>query len=163
MMDVIVDDDLDATLQSHIVAQDWIQKALQTSFDILQHPHVDVDVCIRFASDKTVQTLNATWRDKDAVTDVLSFPMQEADALNFDESLGDMILALPFVLQEAARLELPDDAHQLHLIVHSLLHLLGYDHIEDDDAIIMQRLECRIMQALDLHHPYPDITLSSCF
>jgi len=161
-MDVVIDDDLDDAWRSDIVAENEIKQALQTSLDILAYPQVDIDVCIRFASDKTVQTLNVTWRDKDAVTDVLSFPMQEADVLNFDESLGDMILALPFVLQEAERLMLSPQAHQLHLIVHSLLHLLGYDHIQDDEALVMQTLECRIMRALQLHHPYPEIRISSC-
>lgn len=156
-MDVLIDDDLDADLQANIVATDLIQQALQVTFKTLAYPDVLADVCIRFASDEAVQTLNATWRDKDAVTDVLSFPMQEGDALNVHEPLGDMILALPFVLQEAARLEVPPQAHQLHLIVHSLLHLLAYDHIHDEDALQMQGLECRIMEALKLHQPYPDM------
>jgi len=161
-MDILVDDDLDTVLQGSVVDSQRIHQALKTCLNVIGQAEVEPDVCVRFASNEAVQTLNATWRHKDCVTDVLSFPMQEADELSLDEPLGDMILALPFVLQEAARLECPADAHQLHLITHSMLHLLGYDHIEEEDAKLMQTLECRIMKALHLHHPYPDVVLSSC-
>jgi len=115
-------------------------------------PHV----CIRFAADAEIQALNRQWRDKDSVTDVLSFPMQEAP---FDaaESLGDIALAVAFVGQEAARLERPLAAHCLHLIIHATLHLLGFDHIDDAEAMQMQQLEKEAMQRMGLHDPYPDL------
>jgi probable rRNA maturation factor len=157
MIDLIVDDDLDGEIQTNIVDMERIQEAFQATLQCLDMNPVEPDVCIRFASNASVQTLNAQWRDKDRVTDVLSFPMQEADELNLEEPLGDMILALPFVLQEAQDLQRDAPAHQLHLMIHSLLHLLAYDHIQDEDAIIMQSLECRIMKTLNLHHPYSDV------
>lgn len=116
----------------------------------------DAPLCIRFADDDAVQALNKTWRNKDCVTDVLSFPMQERDAIHPDESLGDIILAVPFVAREAARLELGSEPHVLHLIIHGVLHLLGYDHMNDDDAEQMQQLEKTVMQQLKLHEPYPE-------
>jgi len=113
-------------------------------------------LCIRFSDNGAVQQLNAEWRDKDKVTDVLSFPMQDRDDLDADESLGDMILAVPFVQAEAKRLDLSEEAHTTHLIVHGTLHLLGYDHIENQEAEVMQRLENKIMSQLGLHQPYPE-------
>jgi len=112
-------------------------------------------ICIRFAHNQNVQALNAQWRNQDKVTDVLSFPMQE-NHYHDGEPLGDIVLAVPFIEQEALRLGLDVQAHALHLIIHSTLHLLGHDHIEQQDAAIMQTLECDIMQKLHLHHPYPD-------
>jgi len=113
-----------------------------------------ITLCVRFASDAGVQTLNKQWRHKDKVTDVLSFPMQ-GDPFDFSESLGDIALAIPFVGLEAKRLNVPVDDHCLHLIIHATLHLLGFDHIADTDAERMQRLETQAMHSLKLHQPYP--------
>jgi probable rRNA maturation factor len=81
--------------------------------------------------------------------------MQEEDELDADDFLGDIILAVPFVGQEAERLNLAVPDHMLHLIVHGTLHLLGYDHIDDKEAEVMQQLENTIMNKLNLHQPYP--------
>jgi len=113
-----------------------------------------VSLCVRFADDATIQQLNKKWRAKDAATDVLSFPMQEGPEIDFDESLGDIILSWPFVCREAERLGLVAANHALHLIVHGVLHLLGFVHGEDMDAERMQALESRAMQHLGLHNPY---------
>jgi len=157
MIDLIIDNDLDGEIQANIVDIKHIQEAFQTTLQCLNINPIEPDICIRFASNTSVQNLNAQWRHQDKVTDVLSFPMQEANEINLEEPLGDMILAWPFVLQEAQALQRGASAHQLHLMIHSLLHLLGYDHIQDDDALIMQTLECRAMKVLGLHNPYPNV------
>jgi len=113
-----------------------------------------VSLCARVAGDDVVHDLNRQWRHEDAVTDVLSFPMQEGPDLNFDESLGDIILAWPFVTREASRLGLNVCDHALHLIVHGVLHLLGYDHAEEVQAKRMQTMESHAMVLLGLHDPY---------
>ncbi|MDQ6983008.1 MAG: rRNA maturation RNase YbeY, partial [Mariprofundus sp.] len=95
------------------------------------------------------------WRDRDKVTDVLSFPMQETP-YDFSESLGDIALAVPFIIQEADRLDLSARDHYLHLIIHATLHLLGSDHIENRDAASMQAMEREAMRRMKLHHPYPE-------
>lgn len=82
--------------------------------------------------------------------------MQDGPDFSPDESLGDMILATPFTIQESARLSIPTADHMLHLIIHGTLHLLGYDHINDDDAKVMHRHEQAAMKKLGLHNPYPD-------
>lgn len=113
------------------------------------------ELCVRFAADEVIRMLNKQWRDLDKVTDVLSFPMQEGPDYDLNMSLGDIALAARFIRQEASSLDLPMQAHVLHLIIHAVLHLLGFDHMKNEDARIMQKLEQRIMQHLGLHDPYP--------
>lgn len=150
MIDIVVDDGIDTGMDAEI-----IEKAIENT--CLAAKNIKkTSLCIRFANNKAVQQLNSEWRNQDKVTDVLSFPMQE-DELDATESLGDIILAMPFVAQEAIRLDLPTSHHTLHLIVHGTLHLLGYDHIDDADALEMQSLENQIMQRLKLHKPYPTL------
>lgn len=111
-------------------------------------------LCVRFSDDETVRQLNRDWRQKDRETDVLSFPMQDGPDYCSDEPLGDIVLAWPFVRLEAQRLGLGAADHAMHLVVHGVLHLLGYDHGDDAEAERMQLLESRAMQALGLHDPY---------
>ncbi len=150
MIDIIVDDDV-----SPLVSQQNIESAVKVSC-LTAKNITQPSVCIRFSSDEVVGQLNAQWRDKDKVTDVLSFPMQDEGSFDADEPLGDIILAVPFVQSEAKRLNLPVEAHSIHLIVHATLHLLGYDHIADDEAQVMQQLENQVMLKLGLHLPYPE-------
>ncbi len=112
-------------------------------------------LCIRFADDDSVRSLNARWRRKDQVTDVLSFPMQDPPDFSPSLPLGDVVLAWPFVTLEAERLSLPPTHHALHLVVHGVLHLLGHDHQEEAEALRMQACERRVLGAFGLHDPYP--------
>ena len=112
------------------------------------------ELCIRFATDSEVHQLNRQWRQRDSVTDVLSFPAQEREHLDFKEFLGDIALAMPFVASEALRLELPVADHIRHLIIHAVLHLLGFDHDKEREAETMQQMERQAMQRLGLHDPY---------
>jgi len=150
MIDIIVDDDV-----SLLVTQENIENTVKVS--CLEAKNINQpSACIRFANDEVVQQLNAQWREKDKVTDVLSFPMQDALNIDANESLGDIILAVPFVQSEALRLNLSVEAHSMHLIAHATLHLLGYDHMADDEAKVMQKLENQVMSKLGLHQPYPE-------
>ena len=152
MIDIVLDDGIPM-----LVTQKNIENVVKTScFEAkgIKKP----SLCVRFASNEAVQQLNAEWRNKDKVTDILSFPMQDTDDLDVEESLGDMILAAAFVQEEAKRLNLSVEAHSMHLIAHATLHLLGYDHINDDEAEVMQRLENQVMFKLGLHQPYPEFS-----
>jgi len=150
MVDILLDDGI-----SPLVDEEKVKKAVDLSCFKAKNLQ-NCSLCVRFAKNEVVKTLNATWRKQDKVTDVLSFPMQD-DELNAEESLGDMILAANFVAEEAKRLDLSVSNHCLHLIVHGTLHLLGYDHIHDDEALVMQSLENNIMLELGLHVPYPEL------
>jgi probable rRNA maturation factor len=113
------------------------------------------EACLALSSDADVARLNATYRGKPAPTNVLSFPAHnetaKADAPRF---LGDVILARETLLREAAELGVPLEHHMQHLVVHGLLHLLGYDHEADADAHVMEALEARILARLGIPNPY---------
>jgi probable rRNA maturation factor len=120
-----------------------------------------VEVSVRLTSDAEVHQLNAQYRGKDKPTNVLSFPMIPADLLetiaNTDDGevlLGDIVLAHGVCAAEAAEKGVPLAAHASHLIVHGLLHLLGYDHQGTAEADAMESLEREAMAALGLHDPY---------
>jgi probable rRNA maturation factor len=121
-----------------------------------------VEVSVRLAADAEVHALNHQYRGKDRPTNVLSFPMVQPDLLatvteNSDDGevlLGDIVLAHGVCAAEAAERQVPLADHATHLIVHGLLHLLGYDHQGTAEAEAMESLEREAMAALGLHDPY---------
>ncbi len=113
------------------------------------------EACVALSSDAEVARLNATYRGKQAATNVLSFPAGPAPAGGGDvRLLGDLVLAAETVTREAAELGLPLEHHLQHLVVHGLLHLLGYDHEMDEEAETMEALEVRILARLGIDDPY---------
>lgn len=130
----------------------------------IAHLSAIVEVSIRLAGNDEVQALNRQYRGKDKPTNVLSFPMVQPDLVetlaNSDDGeilLGDIILAQGVCAQEAAERGVSLEAHATHLIVHGTLHLLGYDHMVDDEAEHMESLEREIMARLGLHDPYEPV------
>lgn len=112
---------------------------------------------IVLADDAFVQRLNATYRAKDKPTNVLSFPFQAPPGMPESEAdlyLGDVILAAETVLREAADLDIPPAHHLQHLVVHGLLHLIGFDHIEDAEAEEMEAIETHVLAGLGIADPY---------
>jgi probable rRNA maturation factor len=97
--------------------------------------------------------LNAQFRGKDAPTNVLSFPAARADGY-----LGDVAIAFGVSTREAAAAGIGLEAHTLHLAVHGVLHLLGYDHVRNSEARVMERLEVAILNELGLPSPYARAT-----
>jgi probable rRNA maturation factor len=122
-----------------------------------------IEVAVRLTSDDEVHTLNRQYRHKDKPTNVLSFPMIQPDLLdavtqNSDDGevlLGDIILAHGVCAAEAAERGISVEDHATHLIVHGMLHLLGYDHMEDAEAEAMESMERAALDHLGLHDPYP--------
>ena len=113
------------------------------------------EACVALSSDAEVERLNATYRGNQAPTNVLSFPAgPAAEADDAVRSLGDLVLAAETVTRESAELGLPREHHLQHLVVHGLLHLLGYDHENDDEAATMEALEVRILARLGIDDPY---------
>lgn len=111
-------------------------------------------ICLRICSNMDMKALNKQWRDQNNPTDVLSFSMQDGPDYDLSEPLGDIVMAWPYVKREAVRLGLKPQYHVLHLVVHAVLHLLGYDHGTDQEARRMQTCERRTLRALGLHDPY---------
>lgn len=129
----------------------------------LADPVVPVSVSVKLSDNAEVHALNREWRDKDKPTNVLSFPMlddDEIDALldgtyNAPEILlGDIILAYETCAAEAAEKEISIADHATHLVIHGMLHLLGHDHIDDEEAEAMEALEVKALASMGLHNPY---------
>ena len=136
----------------------------QTHFGELASRNFDLSVSVNLSSDLEVQRLNKEWRGKDKPTNVLSFPMMEANELgalaNTDDGevlLGDMILAYETCASEADQKNIPIENHATHLIVHGMLHLLGYDHMDDAEADAMEALEIKALASLGLPNPYSEL------
>jgi probable rRNA maturation factor len=114
------------------------------------------ELSVVLADDARVRELNRDWREKDAPTNVLSFPGGDEDEPPYGPLLGDLILARETVLREAAELDIPFEDHLVHLVVHGFLHLFGYDHHMDAEAEEMEDLERRILASLGIADPYDD-------
>jgi probable rRNA maturation factor len=113
------------------------------------------EVCVALSSDAQVAELNASYRGKAAPTNVLSFPAVPMLPIEGEPRFfGDVILALETMQREAADLRLPLEHHMQHLVVHGLLHLLGYDHQTGEEAQAMESLEVRILARLGIADPY---------
>jgi probable rRNA maturation factor len=119
------------------------------------------EISVKLTDSDEIQKLNKDYRAKDKPTNVLSFPLVERDTLgslsNSDDEellLGDIILSYEVCAKETTEKQIDLTAHVTHLFVHGTLHLLGYDHEIETDAIIMEALETRAMQNLRLPDPY---------
>jgi probable rRNA maturation factor len=111
-------------------------------------------VTILLTTDAEMKELNRTWRGKDAPTNVLSFPA--GDKLGEPGLLGDIALAYETILQEARDSGIRFADHVQHLVVHGLLHLLGFDHMNDKEAELMENLERTALASLGIADPYAE-------
>ena len=126
--------------------QRWVEAALtpyQTPFELT----------IRLVNMAESRQLNHQYRGKDKATNVLSFPFEVPDGIELD-LLGDLIICVDVVEQEALEQNKKVNDHWAHMVVHGCLHLLGFDHIDDDEAEEMEALETKIITGLGLAAPY---------
>ena len=113
----------------------------------------NAELTVRIVDTQESHQLNHEYRGKDKPTNVLSFPFEAPPGIELD-LLGDLIICRQVVEKEAEEQNKPLLAHWAHMVVHGSLHLLGYDHIEDDEAEEMESLETEIMQAMGFEDPY---------
>jgi probable rRNA maturation factor len=110
---------------------------------------------IAFTDDAHIHDLNSDWRGKDKATNVLSFPAFPPNRHGpLPPMLGDIVLAWETVAREAGEEVKPLEHHCIHLVVHGVLHLIGYDHETDEDAEEMEALERRVLAGLAIPDPY---------
>ena len=132
------------------LAQDAVAASL---VEVGRRVHPDAEISIRLCDDDEIRALNLAWRNKDKATNVLSFP---APAGNQGPLIGDIVVAFEYVSEEARDAGRSLRDHLTHMIVHGLLHLLGFDHENPFDAEAMENLERRILAELGIDDPYLD-------
>lgn len=146
MIDVEIEDPAWAEALPH--AENLALAAAEAA--LLQEGADGEGVVVLLTDDLTVQDLNARFRDKDAATNVLSFPAPP----NPERHLGDIALAYGVCAREAHEQGKPLGHHLQHLVAHGVLHLLGYDHMSDDEAEAMEGLERVVLAGLGVPDPY---------
>lgn len=132
----------------------WVAAALDAS-DYSANHSAAAELTLRIVDADESRSLNNTYRHKDKPTNVLSFPCEVPEIPDLT-LLGDLVVCAPLVIEEAQAQRKTTEAHWAHLVVHGTLHLIGYDHIEDTEAEIMESLETRIMIELGYPNPYAD-------
>ena len=126
--------------------EQWATAAVQPQSD-------EMEMTVRIVDEAESHALNLNYRGKDRPTNVLSFPFECPDEVELP-LLGDLVICRQVVEREAQEQDKPVIAHWAHMVVHGSLHLLGYDHIEDDEAEEMESLETQIMTELGFADPY---------
>jgi len=113
----------------------------------------DTELSVRIVDEAEGRELNSRFRGRDYATNVLSFPVELPPGVDAP-LLGDLVICAPVVAREAAEQGKAERAHWAHLVVHGVLHLLGFDHIEDHEAQEMEALERAILSELGYPDPY---------
>lgn len=140
----------------------WIEVALKHA----NQKHSDINInapelTIRLVSEQESQQLNLDYRQKDKPTNVLSFPFEVPEMIPTDELpnyLGDLVVCESVLVNEAKEQHKSYRDHYTHLIIHGVLHLLGFDHIEDAEAHTMENLEVAILADLGIADPYSPVS-----
>lgn len=136
----------DKSLPTDEYFQQWAEAALSQY-------NKPFELTIRIVDEQESQTLNNTYRQKNKPTNVLSFPFEVPDGIELD-LLGDLVICAQVVEQEAKEQEKSLTAHWAHMTIHGCLHLLGFDHINDEEADEMEALEIDILNKLGFNNPY---------
>jgi probable rRNA maturation factor len=125
--------------------ENWVVAALQE--------RAEAELTIRVVGRRESRELNSTYRQKDSETNVLSFPAELPEGIDLP-LLGDIVICAPLVAEEAAAQGKALHDHWAHLAIHGVLHLLGYDHVADEDAEEMEALEISLLESLGIGNPY---------
>lgn len=147
-MEILIDNQNESIKISQEM-EDKISSALATGLDHLGYGN-DYEISITIVDAKEIRQLNNQYRGVDKETDVLSFPLYEKDQIPQAGMLGDIVISSNRVRQQAEKFGHSQEREFIYLTIHSLLHLLGYDHIEDDERLEMRTKEKEIMKKLGI-------------
>lgn len=136
-------------LPSAETISEWVRLAVGS---VLDEPDA-TELTVRIVAENEMRELNKTYRNKDGLTNVLSFPF-EADVPMETTLLGDIVVCAAVVNREAIEQHKPLPAHWAHLVIHGTLHLLGFDHLDDEQAAIMESREIQLLHQLGYANPY---------
>lgn len=128
--------------------QTWVDAVLKAS-------EQDSEIVVRLVDEPESAELNAQYRHKTGPTNVLSFPFEAPEGFEMD-LLGDLVICAPLLAQEAQQQNKALFDHWAHILIHGVLHLVGYDHLQDDEAEEMEALEIKILSTLNIDNPYLD-------
>ncbi|UJF24662.1 rRNA maturation RNase YbeY [Suttonella sp. R2A3] len=141
------------------IPEDWLypsekrlQRWLDTVLSVLKNDEA-LEVTVRLVDDQEITELNQEYRNKEKPTNVLAFPC-DWDLPEEPRLLGDIVIAVNVVNNEAKAQKKTMEQHWAHIVIHGFLHLLGYDHIQDDDAEKMEQTERNILAELGFPDPY---------
>ena len=150
MIEILFDNRAGVSLSNEFF--DTVKNALNAASNEKLDKDKNYEVSVSFVDKEEIQSLNKTYRDKDSVTDVLSFPMDfEDEDISDIICLGDIVICVDRVKEQAGEFCHSEEREAAYLSVHSFLHLIGYDHIDEEDKIIMRREEESIMDILNLN------------
>ena len=133
-------------IPSEDAIRQWVLQALPEE-------NKGAELTVRIVDEAEITALNHQYRGKDGPTNVLSFPYDGIPGVA-SELLGDIVICAPVVASEAIAQHKPLDAHWAHIVVHGVLHLLGYDHQHDDHAHQMEAREAELLASLGYANPY---------
>lgn len=143
---------------AHIPGDDQFQRWVEAA---LAGTGRQVRLTIRIADEQEAWQFNRDYRHMDYATNVLSFPAELPEGLPEDvrePQLGDLLICAPVVAREAKEQKRKEEDHWAHLTIHGMLHLLGHDHIEAEEAESMESLETEILAKLGISDPYVDLS-----
>ena len=134
--------------QEHI--QRWVDVALDGF-------NQDTEIVVRIVNEQESAELNEQYRHKPGPTNILSFPVEVPEGIELN-LLGDLVVCAPVLEKEALEQDKLLAHHWAHIIVHGVLHLLGYDHIDETEAELMEAKEIAVLNKLHINNPYSEVT-----
>ena len=149
-VDLQIASDSEQDLPEQAQLEQWVKAAVLAASD---KPRDEAELTVRIVNSEESQQLNYQYRNKNKHTNVLSFPFQNPPGITLP-LLGDLIICKEVVEKEAKEQQKLLTSHWAHMLIHGTLHLLGYDHINDDEAETMERIETTLMIELGFSDPY---------
>jgi probable rRNA maturation factor len=140
-----------ANLPSEQQIQRWVDTALAEI-------NRDTEIVVRIVDEPESAELNQNYRHKQGATNILSFPIEIPEGIDLElDLLGDLVVCAPVLAQEALQQDKTLEHHWAHIIIHGVLHLLGYDHLDDEQAEEMEHKEITLLHTLHIGNPYQQV------
>jgi probable rRNA maturation factor len=136
--------------QQDFLESPLLERAARYTLEMIAPEKTDADITIVLTDDKQLHELNKEFLDVDSPTDVLSFPASETDPETGSVYLGDILISLPRATEQAQAAGHPLEAETQLLVVHGVLHLLGYDHASDEEKTVMWNEQAKVLERLGL-------------